>query len=95
MRKESRAQNPQMTAVGCISDTDEIVKTSWSFFRHDCAVAFKLSGRSPLPPALSAKDHPGGQTQIVNVCRIRRITRNPVKSVMESAPECILDTEID
>jgi hypothetical protein len=30
--KESRAQNKQMTAVGYISDTEEIVKSSWSLF---------------------------------------------------------------
>jgi hypothetical protein len=59
-QKESRTQNKQMTAVGYISDTEEIVKASWLFFQHDGAAAFKLSERSPLPPALSAKDIPGG-----------------------------------
>jgi len=59
-QKESRAQYKQMTAVGYISDTEEIVKSSWSLFQHDGAAAFKLSERSPLPPALSAKDLPGG-----------------------------------
>jgi hypothetical protein len=59
-QKESRAQNNHMTAVGYISDTEEIVKASWSLFQHDGAAAFKLSGRLPLPPALSAKDLPGG-----------------------------------
>jgi hypothetical protein len=66
-QKESRAQNKQMTTVGYISDTEEIVKASWSFFQHDGAAAFKLSERSPLPPALSAKDLPGGRTQILKV----------------------------
>jgi len=55
-QKQSRAQNNQMTAVGYISDTEEILKSSWSLFQHDGAAAFKLSERSPLPPALSAKD---------------------------------------
>jgi len=54
--KESRAQNKQMTAVGYISDTEESVKASWSLFQHDGAAAFELSERSPLPPALSAKE---------------------------------------
>jgi len=58
-QKESRAQNKQITAVGYILDTEEIVKASWSLFQHDGAAAFKLSERSPLPPALSAKDLPG------------------------------------
>jgi hypothetical protein len=41
-QKESHAQNKQMTAVGYISDTEEIVKASWSLFQHDGATAFKL-----------------------------------------------------
>ena len=61
-QKESCAQNKQMTAVGYISAMEEIVKASWSLFQHDGAAAFKLSERSPLPPALSAKDLPGGRT---------------------------------
>jgi len=92
-QKESRAQNKQMTAVGYISDTEEIVKSSWSLFQHDGAAAFKLSEGSPLPPALSAKDLPGGQTHILNVRRIRRINRHPVESDKDSAPESISDTE--
>jgi hypothetical protein len=59
-QRESQAQNKQMTAVGYISDTEEIVKSCWSLFQHDGAAAFKLSERSPLPPALFAKDLPGG-----------------------------------
>jgi len=50
-QKESRAQDKEMTAVGYISDTEEIVKASWSLFQHDGAAAFKLSVRSPVPPA--------------------------------------------
>jgi len=92
-QKESRAQNKQMTAVGYISDTEEIVKASWSLFQHDGAAAFKLSERSPLPPALSAKDLPGRRTQILNVRRIRRINRHPVECDEDSAPESISDTE--
>jgi len=86
-QKKSRAQNKQMTAVGYISDTEESVKASWSLFQHDGAAAFKLSERSPLPPALSAKDLPGGRTQILNVRQIRRINRHPVESDDDSAPE--------
>jgi len=81
-----------MTAVGYISDTEEIVKASWSVFQHDGAAVFKLSERSPLPPALSAKDLPGGRTQILNVRRIRRINRHPVESDDDSTPESISDT---
>jgi len=66
-QKESRAQNKQLTAVGYISDMEESVKASWSLFRPDGAAACKLSERSPLPPALSAKELAGGRTQVLNV----------------------------
>jgi len=92
-QQESRAQNKQMTAIGYISDTEESIKACWSLFQHDGAAAFKLSERSPLPPALSAKDLPGGRTQILNVRRIRRINRHPVESDDDSTPESILDTD--
>jgi len=93
IQKESRTQNKQMTAVGYISDTEEIVKASWSLFQHDGAAAFKLSERSPLPPALSAKNLPGGRTQILNVRRIRRINHHHVESDEDSALERISDTD--
>jgi len=92
-QKESCAQNKQMTAVGFFSDMEEIVKASWSLFQHDGSAAFKLSERSPMPPALSAKDLPGGRTQSLNVRRIRRINRHPVTSNKDSAPESISDTD--
>ena len=82
-----------MTAVGYILDTEEIVKASWSLFQHDGPAAFELSERSPLTPALSAKDLPGGRTQILNVRRIRRIKRHTVASNEGSAPESILDAD--
>jgi len=86
-QKESHYQNKTMTAVGYTSDTKEIVKASWSLFQHHGAAACKLSGRSPLPPALSAQDLPGGQTQISNVCQIRRIGWHPVITHEDSSPE--------
>jgi len=92
-QKKSRSQNKQMTAVGYISDTEEIVRASWSLFQHDGVAAFKLSEISPLPPPLSAKDLPGGRTQILNVRRILRINRQTVESDEDSAPESISDTE--
>jgi hypothetical protein len=53
-QKESHTQNNQITTIGYIMDTDEIVKASWSLFQQHGLTAFKLSERSPLPPALSA-----------------------------------------
>jgi len=69
-QKECHPQNEQMTAIGYISDTEEIVKASWSNFQHDDATAFKLSEKSPVPTALSAKNLHGGRTPVLNVCRI-------------------------
>ena len=69
-QKESDIQNKPMTAIGYIADTEESVKASWLLFRHDGAAAFKLSERSPLPPALSAKEHTRARTQVLNFRRI-------------------------
>jgi len=93
IQKEFRAQIKQMTAIGYISDTEEIVKASWSLFQHDSVGAFQLSERSPLPPALSAKDLPGGRTKILNVRRIGRINCHLVESDDNTAPKSISDTD--
>jgi len=79
-QKESCAQIKEMTAVRYISETEVIFKASLSLFDHDGVAAFKLSERTPLPPPLSAKNLPGGRTQILNACRVRRINRYPVES---------------
>ena len=79
--------------MGHNSDTEEIVKASWSLFQHDCAAAFKLSEISRLPPPLSAKDLPGERTQVLNVRQIRRINCNSVESDKDSPPASISDTE--
>jgi len=92
-QKESRAQNKLITAVGHISDTEELVKACWSLVQHHRWAAFTWSERSPLPPALSAKDLPGGETQILNVRRIPRTKSHPVARDEDSAPESISDTE--
>jgi hypothetical protein len=91
--KESQAQTFQMTILVFILDVEGIIKESWSLFRHDSAVAFKLSQRSLLPPALFTKDLHGGGTQILNVRRIPRINHHPVQSNQDSRPECLSDTE--
>jgi hypothetical protein len=92
-QKDSHAQNKQVAAVGLILDTEKIVKASWSLFQHDGAAALKLSERLPLLRALSAKDLPGVRTQILNICRIRRVNRHPVESDEYSVPESISDLE--
>jgi len=80
IQKESHVHNKQMTAVKYISDTEVIIKTSWSNFQHDGAAVFELSERSPLQPALSEKDLPGRQTHVLNSCRLRRIDGHIGKS---------------
>ena len=79
--------------MGYILDMEEFVKASWSLIQDEGAAAFKLSERSHLPPALSAKDSPGGRTKMLNIFRIRRINSHPVESDEDSTPESILDTE--
>jgi hypothetical protein len=64
-----------------------------SVFQHDGVAVFKLSESSPLPPALSTKDLPGGRTQISNVRRICKINRHPVERDDASAPESNSDTD--
>jgi len=92
-QKESRVLDKQMTAVGYILVTEEIVKAFWSLIQHHGAAAFKLLRRSPLLPALCAKNLPGGWTQIINVRLIWGINHHPVESDEENVPESISDTE--
>jgi hypothetical protein len=82
-----------MRAVGYILDTEEIVKSSWSNFHLDGAAAFKLSEKSPVPPARSAKNHPEGRTQVLNGRQIKRIDRHPAGSNEDSSTEHISETE--
>ena len=42
---------------------------------------------------MSAKELPGGQTQVLNVPWIKRIDCHPAESDEDSAPDSILDTE--
>jgi hypothetical protein len=65
---ESCAHTMQITAVGCISATEDIVNTSWTNFQHDGVAAFKLSESLSQPTALSAKNLLRGRTEIFNVC---------------------------
>ena len=90
---ESCAQYTQVTAIGYILDMEEIGKATWSLFQYDGAAAFKLSERSPLLPALSAKELPGGQTQVINVHQIKKIDRQPVESDEDSTPAIISDAK--
>jgi len=92
-QKESREQIKQMTAVGCMSDTEEMVNAFWSLFQHDGEAAFKLSQRFTFQPSLSAKDLPGGRTQLLNARRNWKINCHPVKSDDDSAPGTIFRTE--
>jgi hypothetical protein len=91
--KKSHTQNNQMIAVGYFSDTEEIVTASWSNFHHKCAAAFKLSEKSPVPPALPTNDLPSRQSQVLNVRRIKRIDSHSAESDEDRSPESISDTK--
>jgi hypothetical protein len=90
IQNESRAQYRQTPSLGYISDSQEIVKESWSIVHHDGEAGFELSGRSPLPPPVSAMDLPEGQTQSRNVHRIGKISSHSIDRVEQWAPETIL-----
>jgi len=92
-QRQCGAQNKQMTAVGYISDTEEIVTLSWSLFQHNGAAPFILKEWSPLPPRLSEKNLPLGWTPILNVRQIRKTNCQAVKSNEDSAHQGISDTE--
>ena len=53
-----------MREVEYISEMEDSVKVSWSNSKHDGEAAFKLSERSRLPPAVSAKELAGGPTLV-------------------------------
>ena len=92
-QNDSPAQNMEMTAVGYISDMEEIVKASWSLLHPDGAAALKLSEWSPLPPAGYTKNIPGGKILQLNDHRIRRINHHAVESDEDSTPASISDAE--
>jgi len=85
-QKEYCTQNKKMTAVSYISDTEKIVIVSLSGSQHDGVAAFKLSERSPLRPAVSANNLPGGRTPILTNGQMRRIKHQRVESDEDSAP---------
>jgi hypothetical protein len=70
-----------------------IITASTSDFDHEGAAAFKLSEKSPVPPALSAKNLPGGRTPALNVRHIKRLDRHPAESDEDDSPESISATE--
>jgi len=43
-QKESCAHNTQITAVGYISDPEQIKKEFWLLFQHECGAVLQLSG---------------------------------------------------
>jgi len=93
MQKEYCGQNKQITAVGYISDSKEIVNTSWSNYQNDGAAGCKLSRRSHLRTAFGANDLPGRWTQVLNVRRSRWLDSHAAGSDEDSAPECVSDTK--
>jgi hypothetical protein len=93
IQKKFFTQNKQMTVIEHISVTEEIIKAFWLLIPHNDAAAFKLLEKSPIPAALSAKDIPGVQTEILNVGRIKQIDRHPATCNEDSLLERISDPE--
>src|ERR1700749_1030580 len=68
MQQEARAQNSEMTAMGYISDTDEMVDAGWESFKHDGATAFKvIEQNSGLPTSLPHSELLHGKTKVLKV----------------------------
>ena len=82
-----------MTPVGFVPESEKTSNVSWLSFEQDGAAAFKLSERSPQPPALSARDLLGGRTQILNVRRMKKIDHHLMESDKDSASKSILETK--
>jgi len=82
-----------MSAVGDMSDTEEIITAQWSIVQHNGVAAFKLWETSPLPLALSEKDLCEGWTKVLNVRQMKRIDCHPAESDEDGAPESILNTD--
>jgi len=91
-QKESRAQNNQMTAIGYISDTEEIVKYPGHSFNMMVRLYLNCQNDHTCHHLCLQMNLPGGRTQILNVRRIRRINRHQVESDEDSAPAGISDT---
>jgi len=83
----------QMTEVRYISHAEEIIKVYWSKFIPDGVAVMKLSERSPLIPALTTKDIPGGSTQVVNVHQIKWFNCHLAGSDEANATNIISDTD--
>jgi hypothetical protein len=92
--EKSRPQNKHLTAGRYISDNEQIIKASLSNFQHDGVAAYKVSEQSPMRPALSAKNLPGGQTEVLNVHRIKRLDGHPAQSTKDSSTASISATKI-
>jgi len=57
-QKETRAQTDQMTAMGYILDTEEMVKASWSLFQHHGAGCIYTFRMNPLATTFVCKGPP-------------------------------------
>jgi len=84
-----QAYNSCMIYCRCWRDHESVL-VKHSKWRCGC---IQIVWKTTWPPALSAKDLPGGWTQVQNARRITRIYCHPVGSDESSILESILDTE--
>jgi len=82
-----------MAALQYILAMKDILQASWSYFQHDGVAPCILSERSPLPPALSAKNLAGEQTPVSKLGKFKYINRHPAKRNDDSASDSISNTE--
>jgi hypothetical protein len=75
-----------LTAIGYIPHTEENVNAFRLNFQHNGAATNQFSPRPPVPPAFTAKDLAGGQTQVLNVRLFRTMDHHSV--------ECDEDVEL-
>lgn len=92
IRKDTRAQNKEMTAIWYNSNSEAIDKASWSTIPLDGLAEFKLLERLPLPRAWFPVDFARGWTQVSNVHRPKTIVHHRAESDWHCTPDSICDT---
>lgn len=90
--KESLAPNMQMTAVGNLSDPEEIINNSWSNVELNGTAAPTLLEILNLPLSLSSKGLCAGWIEVKNLYWIQNIHSHRVKIDVDITCEILSDT---
>jgi hypothetical protein len=81
-----------MATIRYNSNMEQLVNASCSLLQHDGEASSQLLEYSPVPPALSAPDQPGGCTRRLKAGRFKEINCHGVKSYEDCLAEIDLDT---